>query len=535
MKILITNDCDGWAIGNLTDAIIKGNSRFTFVKVPVHPRGVTESLIALKQALDDGIDFWHAQYWNSAYKMLNDLPPSIANRLREVPSLLTHHNHHCLRKEDWKKLGFDSLNEMTKWGVDILREKHDHVYKIPHGIDLDRFEYIPKLTEEKNVGYIGRVVPWKHLKEVIQAATGHGYKVVGSGYVDDVAYWNEINKSNLIFNGGVGRIAMASANSKDAIYEKMMCFVMYSTGEKESGTLPLLEAMSRGVPILATEQGMARDIIKDGGNGLFFNEDNFADKLHTLMEDKKLREKLRKNAWETIKSYSEAKMARDYGKVYYKTAFPNDPLISVIIPTFDRADKLWDIIESIDKQDYLAKEIIIIDDGSTDPKVKQVVNLAKKNIKTNILYLNTGNNKKHYGLAQARNMGAIEAMGDVLLFLDDRYTLNKGCLEEISKHNDRDTWYFGEKIIKGNPGNKSSFIENFSWILKKDFFKGGMFNERLTMYGGLSQETRQRFGYLNYDFQKISKAIVTEIISTRKGKKKDQVWKAKFLISKMYE
>jgi len=48
----------------------------------------------------------------------------------------------------------------------------------------------------------------------------------------------------------------------------MTVFVMYSTGEKESGTLPLLHAMARGVPVMATHQGMARDIIKDGENGI---------------------------------------------------------------------------------------------------------------------------------------------------------------------------------------------------------------------------------------------------------------------------
>jgi len=275
-------------------------------------------------------------------------------------------------------------------------------------------------------------------------------------------------------------------------------------------------------------------LIKDGVNGVFFNEENFEEKLQLVMEDKKLREKIRKNAWETIKNYSESKMARDYAKVYYKTVFKDNPVISVIIPTFDRAEKLYDIIESIDSQTYPAKEIIIVEDGDDGGKTKKVCEEIKKHLKTPVIYMNTGNANDYYGLAQARNMGACEALGEVLLFLDDRYALEPDALEHISKCKNNH-FDFGVKVIKGKESTKKAFIENFAWIRKKDFFKAGMFNERLNMYGGLSQETRTRFNAQGFKMNQDKSVKCKEILSSRKNKNKSEIWKAKFLLSKIYE
>lgn len=532
MNILITPDVDDWAIGNLTKAIIKNNKRFNFYKVCVHPRGVPQGIAEIQKLIREGVkfDLWHAQYWNSARQLLQMMP-----EFKEIPILLTHHNHHCLEEENWQELGFDMLNEMTDWGVNVLKKKHPNVIKIPHGIDLDKYsflkEYPPK--EDRNVGYVGRVCPWKHLKEIAEASNELGYKTIGCGYIDKPEYWESVPKDNLEFNGGFGRGSMAAENFEVEIYRNMSVFVMYSTDEKESGTLPLLEAMARGVPVLATEQGMARDLIKDGENGVFFNESNFKEKLKMVMEDLKLRKNLREKAWQTIKNYSESKMARDYGKAYYKLAFSDKRLVSVIIPTFNRAKELMDILLSIEAQNYPAKEIIVCDDGSTD-ETPIVVEEAKKKFKTPILYQKTGE-KLEYGLAKARNAGAIEAMGDVLLFLDDRYTLEPGALEKVAQTAMPKTFGYGVKIIRGKESTKKSFIENFAWILKKDFVDAGMFNEQMTLYGGLSQETRERFNHQGFTTMQVNDVKCKEIIHTSRTKKKDEIWKSKLKLQKMYE
>jgi len=86
-------------------------------------------------------------------------------------------------------------------------------------------------------------------------------------------------------------------------------------------------------------------------------------------------------------------------------------LVSVIIPTFNRADLIEYSIISVLNQTYQNFEIIIIDDGSTDNTREVVHSIKDKRIKY-IYY-------KHVGLpASARNKGIMIARGEFIAFLD---------------------------------------------------------------------------------------------------------------------
>ncbi len=83
------------------------------------------------------------------------------------------------------------------------------------------------------------------------------------------------------------------------------------------------------------------------------------------------------------------------------------PLITVIIPTFNRYQFLLEAIESVESQSYPNLEIIVVDDGSTD----ETFSISKKE---NLKYIFQENK----GPSAARNIGAIAANGDWLAFLD---------------------------------------------------------------------------------------------------------------------
>ena len=96
------------------------------------------------------------------------------------------------------------------------------------------------------------------------------------------------------------------------------------------------------------------------------------------------------------------------------------PLISVILPTYNHARFLKDAIDSVIKQDYSNWELIIIDNYSTD-HTDQVISLFKddriKNHKIN----------NHGIIAKSRNKGIQESKGDWIAFLDsdDIWYFNK--------------------------------------------------------------------------------------------------------------
>jgi glycosyltransferase involved in cell wall biosynthesis len=86
-----------------------------------------------------------------------------------------------------------------------------------------------------------------------------------------------------------------------------------------------------------------------------------------------------------------------------------NPLISIIVPTFNGAKFLNDAVNHILEQNYQPIEIIIVDDGSTD-NTKEIVH----NLKIDLRYFYQPNS----GPASARNRGIRNATGDFIAFLD---------------------------------------------------------------------------------------------------------------------
>jgi glycosyltransferase involved in cell wall biosynthesis len=91
----------------------------------------------------------------------------------------------------------------------------------------------------------------------------------------------------------------------------------------------------------------------------------------------------------------------------------NNPTISVIIPTYNRARLLPRAIESVLKQTFTDFELIIVDDGSTD-NTKEVINsyIKKDNRITYVYQENSG------GPAKPKNTGIKIAKGEYIAFLD---------------------------------------------------------------------------------------------------------------------
>ena len=94
------------------------------------------------------------------------------------------------------------------------------------------------------------------------------------------------------------------------------------------------------------------------------------------------------------------------------------PLVSVIIPTFNRGWILRESIQSVLDQTYLPMEIIVVDDGSTDdtPEILQAFGNQIRVIK-----------QTNKGVSAARNHGIRKSRGELIAFLDsdDLWTPDK--------------------------------------------------------------------------------------------------------------
>src|SRR5688572_8887700 len=100
-------------------------------------------------------------------------------------------------------------------------------------------------------------------------------------------------------------------------------------------------------------------------------------------------------------------------------------MISIIIPTYNEESVLKKCLESLSLQTYKSFEIIIVDDGSSD-NTKNIVESLKSQI-SNLNFLT----QKHGGAGAARNLGAKEAKGTILVFVDADMTFDKDFLKDL--------------------------------------------------------------------------------------------------------
>ena len=98
---------------------------------------------------------------------------------------------------------------------------------------------------------------------------------------------------------------------------------------------------------------------------------------------------------------------------------------SIIIPTFNRKGSLLKTLASLNSQSWPRDrfEIIVVDDGSTDdtPEIKQEV------FHFTLSYIRQTNQ----GSAAARNRGAEESKGEILIFLDDDILVEPEYIEGL--------------------------------------------------------------------------------------------------------
>src|SRR5438093_5486172 len=108
----------------------------------------------------------------------------------------------------------------------------------------------------------------------------------------------------------------------------------------------------------------------------------------------------------------------------------DQPLISVIIPSYNSAHFVLQAVQSALEQTYSPVEVIVVDDGSTDDTRERLV---PQNGRIRYVYQSNG------GPSKARNRGIKEAQGDLIAFLDadDRW-----LPEKLQKQ-----W----KSLQGNP------------------------------------------------------------------------------------
>jgi len=235
------------------------------------------------------------------------------------------------------------------------------------------------------------------------------------------------------------------------------------------------------------------------------------------------------------------------------------PLVSVIIPTYNRKEFLKKAITSVESQTYKNLEIVIADDGSTDSTGKYLETIPYKTI-----------HLKHTGKpGYVRNRGFLASEGEYIAFLDsdDIWIPDKVKLQiDFFVHNPtiqichtRETWIRNSKTISQKKQNhkRNGFIFNDAlkkciigpstvMLRRKLFIASGMFhpgleiaedyelwlritarhcvgyidNPLVTKYGGHPDQLSKKYGHIEYfRIQALEEIIKNRVLAAGKHKK----------------
>jgi len=171
--------------------------------------------------------------------------------------------------------------------------------EVPLGVDHSRFMPKNKRPEARNknilkilfVGALDRAHHFKGLDILLQAFRklanqNYNLQIAGSG--DLSAYYQRLS-SQLQIDKYVEFIGFASDEELPKIYKSADLFVFPSTGKAEAFGLVVLEAMSSGLPVLASDLPGVRTLIQ---NKDFLVKpgsiDSLAEKLELVLNDKEL-------------------------------------------------------------------------------------------------------------------------------------------------------------------------------------------------------------------------------------------------------
>jgi len=189
------------------------------------------------------------------------------------------------------------------------------------------------------------------------------------------------------------------------------------------------------------------------------------------------------------------------------------PLISVIVPVYNRAQDLKKTLESIKKQTFRDFELIVIDDASSDSSAETAEQFAD-----NVIV-----NDSNKGPAYSRNRGIEHAKGEYIACIDSDCTASDDWLQTVHREfSDPETdalmgntsippsTFLGNSIAcLGYPGGANAGFENMwpvdehgytdhitscNFAARKHVFdKHGMFDETFPMAGGEDSELSVRW------------------------------------------
>lgn len=280
------------------------------------------------------------------------------------------------------------------------------------------------------------------------------------------------------------------------VFKEALVLLCPSIAFEAFGRTPVEAGWAR-IPTLASDCGGLPEAVGDGGLVLPLEPDAWASTIRRLRDSRMAWEDLSRSAREHAESFSWETLdevmdglgkAPKKRKTLPKTepVKSRTPLVSVVIPTYNRAELVTKSIDSVLEQKYPALEVLVVDDASTDETDKVCAEYGDK-----IKYIKR---PKNGNTARTLNTGIKASTGEFICWLssDDYFEDEKKTAKQVALfQKDPELrlvhseflvdWGDGRRTVKGVP-TLSSQKEALDYHLNKECLINGssvMFDRRI--------------------------------------------------------
>lgn len=180
---------------------------------------------------------------------------------------------------------------------------------IPNPIKLTKQETIKKKGKVK-ILFIGKLDPSKGIQNIIPLIDYNKAEFLVAGYGP---------MENMVKNSPAKYLGWTEPSKA---YSHADIVIVPSLWEEPFGRTAI-EAMSHGIPVIASNIGGLKDIVINGKTGFLVEPKNITEwksKINLLVNNLKLRQEMGKNALNAAKQYSIEKIAKQVREVYKKCA-----------------------------------------------------------------------------------------------------------------------------------------------------------------------------------------------------------------------
>lgn len=150
--------------------------------------------------------------------------------------------------------------------------------------------------------------------------------------------------------------------------------------------------------------------------------------------------------------------------------------VSLIITTYNRADALLLVLQSVENQSFIPLEVIIADDGSNNITKQLVCSFQKK---TKLQITHSWQEDKGFRAARSRNKAIAKSIGDYIIIIDGDMILHSNFVEDHIKNAQPNFFVQGSRVLLTK--DKTSEVLNNKELIFS-IFSSGLQNRKNAIY-----------------------------------------------------